>query len=657
MKGLTTFVVLLVSLLACARAGFETFPYEFYEELKTQEHGQCSVDVNRMLDGVKNLDGWALEMVDSSAKIPSGILRGNLNQYGDFDECINTVHENGEPVKYCLAAIQLKHNSIFGDRISAHNQVKNNLTDPGHRLPKFSTVYWGVCVPSSCSPDDVSSAVSSTALRFYNVEVLVENDMCQMKRIPKKSTDFDLVRFFTAIFLLAMGMFAQGAVCTPDELDPDVEHSAHLMLRIAQVLRNSFSIKRNYQSLFISPTKNGFKSLQGIRALNMISLLLCHMVMAKMFLPYLNKTEMSENMSKPWLVTGRVAYLYTDSFLVISGFLAAYTLSRFSPIKSIISRYIRLTATLVTVMVICAKYLPEMNYGPMWNMVITRHSDLCYKNWWRNVLYIQNLFGFKNMCLTHTHQLAIDFQLFMMAIPLMYLLRKSKVVALSIIMTIMSISTILRYQSVKNNNLSTVVYFGADISQLNRTFDLTYTLPSHRATVYLMGFLVGYWMQQKGSLNISNIQVKQMWLIATVCGLLAVFGPYQLSNMNYVYNNVHLALYNAAAPILWSIFILWCIIATDNGHGGWFGKLLCWNSFTFLSKISYAVYLVQYPVFFYYVGSARGPSLHTVSTMFDIGQIVLIMVLSIFLTLIIDIPFQKIGKRVTEGVYEKIKLF
>lgn len=47
-------------------------------------------------------------------------------------------------------------------------------------------------------------------------------------------------------------------------------------------------------------------------------------------------------MSKPWLITGRVAYLYTDSFLVISGLLAAYTLSKFSPVKSIISRYIRL---------------------------------------------------------------------------------------------------------------------------------------------------------------------------------------------------------------------------------------------------------------------------------------------------------------------------
>lgn len=74
----------------------------------------------------------------------------------------------------------------------------------------------------------------------------------------------------------------------------DVERTAPLMLRISRVLRNSFSVRKNFKSLFISPTRDGFKSIEGIRALNMIALLLCHMVMAKMFLPYLNKTEMSE---------------------------------------------------------------------------------------------------------------------------------------------------------------------------------------------------------------------------------------------------------------------------------------------------------------------------------------------------------------------------
>lgn len=70
--------------------------------------------------------------MDSSAKIPSGILRGNLNQYGDFDECINANKADdgggGGSAKYCLAAIQLKH-AIFGNEINAYHQVKNNLTD------------------------------------------------------------------------------------------------------------------------------------------------------------------------------------------------------------------------------------------------------------------------------------------------------------------------------------------------------------------------------------------------------------------------------------------------------------------------------------------------------------------------------------------------
>lgn len=73
-----------------------------------------------------------ISVIDSSAKMPSGILRGNLNQYGDFDECINVHDNSGISGKYCLAAIQLKH-PIFSDQISAYHQVRNNLTDVSYQ--------------------------------------------------------------------------------------------------------------------------------------------------------------------------------------------------------------------------------------------------------------------------------------------------------------------------------------------------------------------------------------------------------------------------------------------------------------------------------------------------------------------------------------------
>lgn len=46
-------------------------------------------------------------MHDSSAKLTSGILNGNINQYGDFDECLS-VEESEKQFQgqYCLVYLQ-----------------------------------------------------------------------------------------------------------------------------------------------------------------------------------------------------------------------------------------------------------------------------------------------------------------------------------------------------------------------------------------------------------------------------------------------------------------------------------------------------------------------------------------------------------------------
>lgn len=80
-------------------------------------------------------------------------------------------------------------------------------------------MYWGVCVPSTCGPDDVSFAIKSVASQIHNVEVLVENDMCQVKRLPKPSTDFDRIRFWAMCLLIILASFGLGTFCTPDEID------------------------------------------------------------------------------------------------------------------------------------------------------------------------------------------------------------------------------------------------------------------------------------------------------------------------------------------------------------------------------------------------------------------------------------------------------
>jgi hypothetical protein len=44
---------------------------------------------------------------DATAKIPSGLLNGNLNQYGDYDQCLNVVADGEEfRGKYCIIYLQ-----------------------------------------------------------------------------------------------------------------------------------------------------------------------------------------------------------------------------------------------------------------------------------------------------------------------------------------------------------------------------------------------------------------------------------------------------------------------------------------------------------------------------------------------------------------------
>lgn len=47
-------------------------------------------------------------MYDSSSKVSSGVLSGNINNFGDFDECLNAKSPStGIRGKYCLAYVKI----------------------------------------------------------------------------------------------------------------------------------------------------------------------------------------------------------------------------------------------------------------------------------------------------------------------------------------------------------------------------------------------------------------------------------------------------------------------------------------------------------------------------------------------------------------------
>lgn len=189
--------------------------------------------------------------------------------------------------------------------------------------------------------------------------------------------------------------------------------------------------------------------------------------MAMFYVPYSNRTSMIESLGKPWTVLARAASLYTDPFLCLSGMLTAYSLigklqknGKINILKEYASRYFRIMPPLAFLILFCTFILPLMGSGPQWNLVVTHHAGICKENWWRNLLFIHNWFGFSKMCLTHSHHIGIDMELFWLSPFFIIALWKWPKKGLIVISSLAVLSTIARYYVTYAYDLSNYISFG-----------------------------------------------------------------------------------------------------------------------------------------------------------------------------------------------------
>lgn len=197
---------------------------------------------------------------------------------------------------------------------------------------------------------------------------------------------------------------------------------------------------------------------------------------------------MAESLGQPWTVIGRAASLYTDPFLLFSGMLTSYSLfgrlmkqqpirlkneyisrlmryvKRYPTIGSYLLTFLSLPCSIVpplaALILFCTYVLPLWGSGPQWNLVVGHHADICKQHWWRNLLFIHNYFGFSEMCLTHTHHLGIDTELFAVAPIFILALWRWPRRGLFTLLLLCTVGTAARYYTTIVNQLSNYIYFG-----------------------------------------------------------------------------------------------------------------------------------------------------------------------------------------------------
>ena len=70
--------------------------------------------------------------------------------------------------------------------------------------------------------------------------------------------------------------------------------------------------------------------------------------------------------------------------------------------------HFRLTPSLLVIIFWYTFVMEHVGSGPQWNSVIKENADICKKNAWTNMLYIQNFFPFEEMVSVFRSSVMLD---------------------------------------------------------------------------------------------------------------------------------------------------------------------------------------------------------------------------------------------------------
>eukprot|EP01061_Rhynchopus_euleeides_P001279 TRINITY_DN10906_c0_g2_i1.p1 TRINITY_DN10906_c0_g2~~TRINITY_DN10906_c0_g2_i1.p1 ORF type:complete len:506 (+),score=142.77 TRINITY_DN10906_c0_g2_i1:28-1545(+) len=184
--------------------------------------------------------------------------------------------------------------------------------------------------------------------------------------------------------------------------------------------------------LFISPERPT-NFLNGIRVFSIMWVLLGHCVVYPIMPGLDNMADVESNVAANyrWVIVNSGLYA-VDTFFYMSGFLATYLLMKsfprtLTPLQAVprvlmiyVDRYVRLTPLYGLVILASYNLLQHMCIAPfsIWYTNGGTIASGCGENWWRDLLYINNVRGKTDLtCLGHSWYLSNDMQFVLVGVP------------------------------------------------------------------------------------------------------------------------------------------------------------------------------------------------------------------------------------------------
>ncbi|KAJ9598095.1 hypothetical protein L9F63_026800, partial [Diploptera punctata] len=264
------------------------FRLPFIWKLQSGLNSKCTnhlfITINHIVKGSK----WALQMLDSSTKVPAGLLEGNVFDLGNFDECINvdvTEDTNSFKGQHCLATVNWQEKEA-------------------------SSFTWSMCVPSTCTAHDLEVLLINT----FNYTVDVSPATCHTKQTKPFTPEDSLAIYVLSLF---------GLLCVLSTVyDIKVTNSG----KKKDILR-AFSWYTNGKKLLKirSSSDEKMKCLPGLKFLSIMWIIIGHSYFMQGTIPATNMNTYRKALSGWDHFPVGISIFSVESFFLMSGLLVGNT--------------------------------------------------------------------------------------------------------------------------------------------------------------------------------------------------------------------------------------------------------------------------------------------------------------------------------------------
>lgn len=361
-------------------------------------HDTCREDILTIFNQILKLNYQAVKMFDSTGKVPSGILKGNLKSWGKSSIC--------QSVKYIPTAndpMDQNQRVILGKFFTTEFHI------PDTTLVNFE---FGICLPHTCSNEDLIKLFPDASVpSIAHIESRAKEDSCN-----QDGTIFKILGILV------------GAILVVSSLVYSFCYELLMSKFPAQIGRMLKSSKASYHLL----TRFDYFSHKKVVFLDILKFLSLQWVL--LFLTFYYSVPVLKNGAQLvdlsfLTVMAQSGHLGLESLFYLSGLISTLKLMKLVRLKNesqdpnsssgsksgldfmglvkiIVVNFIKKSFHVIVFMVL---YLSFHSWTGAWGIesqkFCTSEAENCLKNWWQNLLLIQDLAG--GACLEHSKFIAM----------------------------------------------------------------------------------------------------------------------------------------------------------------------------------------------------------------------------------------------------------